>query len=490
MKIQTIILQRWRLFLWLVIPLVSLLMHGPLFNDDLSGVHMWRQTETASNVYNFYRLDDPITDPRVFHLDFQPNGRKRMEFPVMQYAMAVGYRIFGEEVWVLRGISWGLAILGIWGVFFLILALFRDRWTALLGAWCYAFSPVLFYYAINPLPDNLSLTAGVWGLAFFLRWYRTRGYGWLWLSAVALMFSTLAKLPFIVFYMLPLAFIVQDALRTRFGNVLNNFKWGLPYLLLAAPALAWYLWVIPTWNNGVTSGILSATGEDWVEIGKILFYTVVSTLPELLINYAALPFFLVGMMWMWNPGFRRHRLFVPLVAWAGLIFAYYLFEVNMIATAHDYYLFPFLPGIFLIVAAGLAKLMESQEVWVRRMVLLIMLVLPATCGIRTYYRWQSPDKIKALYAHREALRVAVPEDARLIVGHDLSPHIYLYTLRHFGWNFNKDVLQPDHVQRALKGGAEYYISDDRELDAHPLVVPILGEMVAEMGPWRVYGVRQ
>ena len=130
MKAQSVILKNWKVILFLAIPALSFLMHITLINDDLSGVHAWRQSETASNVYVFHTQDDPIWNPRVFHLDFQPDGLKRMEFPVMQYVMAIGYDIFGEQVWVLRGVSWLIAIAGIWGMFFLILHLFRDRWMA------------------------------------------------------------------------------------------------------------------------------------------------------------------------------------------------------------------------------------------------------------------------------------------------------------------------------------------------------------------------
>lgn len=489
MKAQAVLLRRSAWILYLVIPAISFLMHITIFNDELSGVHAWRQSETASNVHIFHHQDDPIYSPRVFHLDY-PDGLKRMEFPIMQYVMALGYDVFGEEVWVLRISSWLISLLGIFGMFLLIKELFRDKWIALMGAWCYTFSPVLFYYAINPLPDNLALASGIWGLAWFVGWYRSRKYALLWLSSFALMLSTLAKLPFIVFYMLPLAFIVQDALRSRFKNVVQNLMTGLPFLILAVPAISWYLWVIPTWNNGVVTGILSATGDEWVEILKIIFYTVVSTLPELLVNYAAMPFFLLGLLWMWNRNYRKHELFVPMISWALLILAYYMFEVNMIATAHDYYLFPFMPGIFLIIAAGFGKLYSSQEIWIKRLVLIIALILPATAGIRTYYRWQSPDKMKALFEHLPDLRASVPDGARIIVGHDLSPHIYLYNMRHYGWNFNKTVLHPDHVKRALDGGAEYYISDDRELDDNPLVVAILGDMTAEFGPFRIFKIKR
>ncbi|HHG86416.1 MAG TPA: hypothetical protein ENJ82_16820, partial [Bacteroidetes bacterium] len=186
MNVRKFILKHIRWILFGFIPLLTFLMHLHIFPTELVGTHAWRQCETASNVANFYDHSFAITDPHVYQLDF-PEGLKRMEFPIMQWGMALAYDIFGPSVVVLRIFSWLIGLFSIWGMFYLIRALFDDKWIAIAGAWCFAFSPVFFYYSVNPLPDNLALAAGIWGAAGFVLWHRGRNVGHLWLAATMLM---------------------------------------------------------------------------------------------------------------------------------------------------------------------------------------------------------------------------------------------------------------------------------------------------------------
>ena len=39
---------------FLVIVVISILMHLPHFNKELCSIHVWRQTQTQSGINNFY----------------------------------------------------------------------------------------------------------------------------------------------------------------------------------------------------------------------------------------------------------------------------------------------------------------------------------------------------------------------------------------------------------------------------------------------------
>lgn len=488
-KVQEAILSKRWWILWLGIPLLTFILHLHIFTEEIVGVHAWRQTETTSNIVNFYERDFHPLHPQVNNLEW-PDGEKRMEFPVMQWVMAWSYHLLGENILWVRLLSFLIGLFTVWGMHRLVRHLFEDEWLALLAAWCMAFSPIFFYYTVNPLPDNLALMAGTWGLAWFVRWYRKRDALDLWLSAGFLLLATLAKLPFIVFYSLPLGFALVDTFKTRFKTVLKNVGIALPFLLSLAPPAAWYLTVIPTWTgNGVMGGILHATPDEYLIIAKIFVKNTISMLPELLLNYGSTPFFLIGVYFLYKNKVWKNKLWGAFALLAGGVMFYYVFEINMISTVHDYYMFPFLPGLFLLVVYGLREMWKRSEKWAKGFVLFAMLILPLTAVLRAYPRWSKVGFPKDLLTYREDLRNAVPEDALVLAGSDLSPHIYLYHLHKRGWHLALEQMDGNRINSCMELGAEYLYSDSRAMENHATLKDHLGEMVGEFGEFRIYRLK-
>ncbi len=488
-RVEHILVSNRKWILWLGIPLLTFLLHIHIFPKELVGVHAWRQTETASNVVNFYERDFHPLHPQVHNLEW-PEGSKRMEFPIMQWIFAWGYFLFGENIWILRFLSFLIGLGTIFGIHRLTRHLFGDEFLALLAAWCFAFAPVFFYYTVNPLPDNFALMCGTWGIALFIKWYRKRDALDLWLSAGFLLMASLAKLPFILFYGLPFGYALVDTLRSRFKRTGQNILVALPGLLSLAFPAAWYLTVIPEWTgNGVIGGILHATPDEYLLLAKIFVKNIVSTLPELLINYASFPFLVAGIYYLFRNKARKQPLWWAFVIWGGAVGAYYLFELNMISTVHDYYLFPFLPGLFLIVVYGLREVWNWKSPWAQRFVLFAMVLLPLTAALRSYPRWKLKGFNQDLLTYREELRNAVPDDALVLTGSQLSPHIYLYHIHKRGWHLLKDGLNAERINNSIEQGAEYLYSDSREMESDPALREHVGELVKEYGTFRIYKLK-
>lgn len=476
---------------WIVfglIPVMALLMHLHLLPLELRGVHAWRQTETASNIVNFYEEDFNLFNPRVNSLEWE-DGLKRMEFPLMQWVMAGFYKVFGPHILIVRVLSLLIFLIGVFGMFRLGQALFGDELRATLLAWTYAWSPVLFYYCINPLPDNFALMAGIWGLAYFAKWHRQQRMVHLWWSALFLMLATLTKLPFILFYGVPFGFAFWAVLRSGFRRWGPNILVALPGLLSLAAPSAWYLTVIPTWHgNGVVAGILDATPDQQGEILNIFVQNLISTLPELLLNYGSVLAFMVGGAVIISQQLWKKPLFPAFLIMGLGVFAFYLFEINLIGTAHDYYLFPFLPGLFLFIAIGAAHLLQNRQKWLGLVMGVTLVLLPLFAGLRAYSRWEinsNPD----LFEFREELRTAVPDDARVLVGEDLSPHIYLYHLHKKGWHIHPGELTPDKMAWRMEQGAAYFYNDTPLYEEHPYIENHLDRVVAEIGSFRVWKLK-
>jgi hypothetical protein len=143
------------------IPVISFLLHFHVFNLDLIGIHVWRQTETQTVINNFYRGDFNILNPHVNGLA-DTDQLHRMEFPLMQWIIALLYKIFGPHIAVTRLTIFTIGMCSVYGMFVFCSNIFNNKGLAALAAWCFNFSPVFYYYTVNPMPDNLALCGGVW----------------------------------------------------------------------------------------------------------------------------------------------------------------------------------------------------------------------------------------------------------------------------------------------------------------------------------------
>ena len=475
--------------LLLALPMViSLLMHLPHFGKELMSVHAWRQAQTQTVIDNFYQEDMNILNPRINNRG-SGDGIFRMEFPLMQWMVALLYHLFGPGLVITRFTMFVTGLFSVYGLYRLLRTLFSSPVPALAGAWALTFSPVFFYYTINPMPDNLALCLAIWGLNFFFRWLEQPRAGDAMKAGFFLAAAALVKLPFILFYAPPAVVFLQRLFRKKRDSFPLKSP-ALMFLPLVLP-VAWYAWVIPGWKgNGIVGGILQGD-TSLVQILDYLRHNLVVTLPEMLLNYGSLLFFAAGIYFVIrNRPWRDSRAY-SLGVLGLAVLAYFFFEINMIARIHDYYLFPFLPLLFILVGYGAWKLLRSgKPVW-RYLALFLLLVLPLTCWLRMEVRWdpENPGFNPDLLIHKEALQSAVPEDALVVAGNDISPHIFLYHLDRKGWSFSNDHLPASRLENQMEEGAEYLFSDSRKVDTASRLQPMLDSLVLERGSFRVYRLR-
>jgi len=473
------------------IPIISLLLHFPIFKLDLIGIHVWRQTQTQLTVKNFYDTDFNILNPRINELN-EPSGIQRMEFPMMQWLFAGVCKIFGYDVFWSRVLTFIMGLLSVFGMFSILRYLFNNQLLAACGAWAFNFSPVFYYYTLTPLPDNMSLCFAIWGVSFFLAWYKSMKIKWFAVSLLFFSLASLVKLPFVIYFSLPVTLIFLLLFRRNISGWIETFKLLVIITLSLIPAAAWYVWVIPTWGgNGILRGILDLGGLSSSEIFYILKHNLVSTLPEMLLNYGSTAFFIIGLYFFFKMKYQKSQLFLPFLVLAISSILYFLFELNMISTVHDYYLFPFLPQLFVLVALGLQHLLQQDRKWIHAVALVLLLVLPFTAYIRIQQRWNTvtPGFNADLLKYKTELRLAVPKDAKCVIGNDVSRHIMFYYLDKKGWSFQTDDLQPDKLKEYINAGATYMYSDSRNVENNAAISPFLEQLVYEVGSVKVFRLR-
>jgi hypothetical protein len=465
-------------------------MHFSHFTKELVGVHVWRQTQTQSTINAFVNEDFNILNPKVNERG-NGDGVFRMEFPLMQWTAACFYKLIGNHIIISRLYMFVIGLLSVLGIYVLINTLYNNKKIAFAGAWAFNFSPCFFYYTINPLPDNMALCVGIWGLAVFFYWIKKQKTHLLFIAGMFFSISALCKLPFIIYAVPPFVYFIKNIVAQ------NNIKIQLLHsITIFAPLLlplTWYITVIPHWGgNGVILGLM-ANQIDFYTFFDYVQHHIVSAFPELIINYASLPFFVIGIFYFFKNKSYKNTLFPIIASLLIAVLVYFFFELNMIAKVHEYYLFPFFPIVFIIVSYGILQLIKSTNKFANAFAYIALFLLPFTAYLRTYNSWNydSPGFNKDLLIYKNELRQAVPDDALCIVGNDKSRHIFFYYINKKGWGFDSDEMNSEQLNTFINyGGAQYLFSDSRIFEQKTNVSPYLDKLILEKGTIRIYSFKK
>ena len=472
---------------WIAMLLLSLVMHWPHLKKDLISIHVWRQTQTQATVRAFYEEDMHILHPRRDERG-DGDGIFLMEFPLMQWTVAALWKITGPQLWVSRLFMFFCYCLAALALGKLVRQLLNSDAAGFVAAGGLLFSPAFYYHGINPMPDNLALCLSLWGMAWFFQYVSSGNRLHLLLGGVALAAGVAVKLPFIVWYAAPGWYFLQQWWRTKTLQRLwiKGFIFFLPMLL----PLSWYAWVIPQWKaHVITQGILG----NWESLSNTLGYVahnLISTLPELLLGYALLPLFLAGtVLFFRNQAYRRAG-FPVLAVWFLALALFYVYEANAIRNDHDYYFYPFYPLVFLPVGLAVKELEGISGIW-RKLALGVILLAPLNTHLRMHQRWnpENPGFNVDVLRHKAALQAAVPEQALVVAGNDVSHFIWLYHLDKKGWCFDQDGLRADSLHAWRTRGAAFLYSDSRKLERNPDIAAQFDRLVDSFGTVRVYALK-
>jgi len=479
------------LFLFLIIPVISAFLHWKIFHTEVGGIHAWRQSQTMNNVLNFYRFDQNIINPRTNIIDKnQEPTIQRNEFPVLQWAMAMAYHLTGYSLTATRVFLFLLGLCSIGGMYFLITQIFDTVFIALAGAWAFSFSPIVYYFMMNPMPDNLALCGAIWSLGFFFKFLKSHS---LWLavaSAVCMSLAIAAKLPYIVLLAAQGAWCLWSLFHKRGKGISNEIWFAILFLVIVAPALWWYVWVIPSWNNGVTSGIFQNQLPMEMVI-HVLRYHGAIMFPEKLLGVLAVPFVVLSLFYVIkNKAWKENRFWWLLTMTMG-IFLYWIFEFNMIGVVHDYYMMPFLIPLYVLAAHGIHQTMKLGKI-VKGITLVLLISMPVTTCMITKNWWSVAytPLHQDVYLNSKDLRKAAPAGAKCIILNDESTYFFSYLIDKQGFVFDHDYLPGGWVKDMInRYGTTYMYSNSRKVEEDPEVNPYFEKLVMERGNVKVFKLK-
>lgn len=156
----------------------------------------WRQSDVAAIARNFLENGFHFATPQIDWAGNEP-GFVGTEFPALPFLAALFYKSAGVHEWIgrIQGVLFFVAALPFF--FGLVRRVFGDV-AALWAAFFYAFAPLSMVASRAFIPDVPSLSLGITGIYFFLRWIEEKRFRWLILSAVLVSLALLIKLPIAV----------------------------------------------------------------------------------------------------------------------------------------------------------------------------------------------------------------------------------------------------------------------------------------------------
>lgn len=482
----------WSYLIFALSLVLSIALHWKVFNKDITGIHTWRQAQTSLNIRYFYREDPNILNTRVAHFNGGKDNLYHYEFPLMQWSIAMLQHVFGEHVVVTRISVFIIGLLTLTAFSLLLFSLYKDPLIAALGFWALSFSPVFFYYTVNPLPDNLALCAGMFYLYFAIKNYRKESLINHLAAAFFISLATLSKLPFIVFGAVTFVYFLQkwsaEKFRISKGLVLN----ASIYLIMLLPAFFWYRWVMPGWvGNGILHGIF-ANDNSWANVIRILSYHVRIMFPKILLNPVSLILILSAMIYFFkNRDFSKKQNIGLLAAFImGML--YFGLEINMIDTVHDYYMMPFLPFLYLAVMYGTKGSMDANP-YLKLPIIPVFLLMPYQNlrQNRDSWSYEKSGVNKNLFIHKKALQQAVPKGERVIVLNDLSQFNFFYIIDKEGYVFKDDYLQAEWVDDLVWNfNVKYMYSDSRKVDENPEMQKRIDTVLLQAGSIKVLRLKK
>ncbi len=211
-----------------------------LINQPFVDHWSWRQSDVAAIARNFFEHGFRFGYPQIDWAG-ESAGYVGTEFPILPFLAAICYKFAGIHEWIGRSQSVIVFAISLPFFFLLVREIFRTT-AAIWATFFYAFAPLNIFAGRSFMPDVPSLSLGIIGLYFFLRWLRDRKMAPFYLAAIAISLSLLIKVTSIV-VAAPLAYIVVRRLCQTPGvsqKRLTIYRAVAFAAIAILPSVAWY----------------------------------------------------------------------------------------------------------------------------------------------------------------------------------------------------------------------------------------------------------
>lgn len=464
-------------------------------------VHQWRQADCLSITKNYYEEGMHFWQPKI-HSNKAPKNKAVSEFPLIQYTVALLWKVFGEHEFIYRLLEYLLYLLAVFLMFNTMLRFFNLKLPAFFLSSLVLTSPLLTYYSFNFLSDVPALSFCIMAFCFLFWFYKTRSTAYFYLALALATLAVLLKASALMALVCAGFFYVTDLLglgrRLGTGRLFAN-KWlPLAGILLSIYLVdAWYGFALEynTFNNGfflLTIRPIWDMPEDMIYDNlRQLFNTFLPTF----LNRPMLSLFFCMVIYV----FVYFKTLDPFLRYSFLMtlgfFIGYLLVFFKVFNVHDYYLLNLfiLPVITFFCVLDIAcKKVTVLPAYVK--VLLPLLFVFNAFHAAAHYRLRTieDDKMSVWYPfisndeksmakyimwdyhnhmhHLEDLRPSLRQlglnrGDSVICLIDEAPNVALYFMDQKGYSFSREQVDADSlvIKKLLPRQVPYLVLTDSSL---------------------------
>jgi hypothetical protein len=495
-------------------------------------IHQWRQCDGLSVALNYYYDGMHFFHPSIHFVGpFNDSSACPSEFPVIYYAVAILWKVFGYHEFIFRLVEITIAFAGLYALFKLVKELLNDGlWAILVSIFLFS-SPIIAYYGSSFLIDLPAFSFALIAWYFFFKFYRNeKSYDYI----IAMLFFMLAGLikvtALLSFVPIVFAYLIELPGLYAFKRGKKMFKkplmQGVSLLLVVLAVVAWEKYAIyyndKHFNSIFLTQILpiwtSTTDERWT-IFRALFNVL---LPQ----YFNMPC-LVGIMilflilLLFQKKVNRFLLLLSISVFAGSVI--YILLWFRLFNVHDYYLINplvFIPLILITFLSFLKKEFPAvfNSIKIKIVASVVVIFSVYYCAVHTQIKYHSSyslAKYSFLLTKEEIgfsdwynfdydlrfgeletitpyLRsIGISRTEKVISIPDYSPNISLYLMDQKGFT-DMGHSYGDNEEALLKKycdlGAKYMVVNNEDMLKFQWLKPFISNPVAQYKNIHIYSI--
>jgi 4-amino-4-deoxy-L-arabinose transferase-like glycosyltransferase len=420
---------------------VSLRLLGVL--DPLLGIHDFRETHTASNVWLYSKFGFHLFE---YHVPMFGGNYWILEFPLFQVVVYGLSRIFGMHEFLGRLVSVFSYIVSFLALYSISMKTLKDRGQSFLAVLVYSVVPFSTYFNRAFIIDPFVLAICLVLLALCLDLCERYTAGKATLAGVLLLIAVLVKVTTVVSIVVPVGWLVISGL-THSPPERRRARFAAAAGALGIVGLSYLAWQLYSFSMNAQSFMLSkADFKNWyfgIRFFDPSFYRTFWTRGYHEFGFIGLFALLLGgyALWKEKSGSRT-----VLLLWAGSLLAY-LVVFNNLNFIHIYYQLPLVPFLALVTARGMATVWRTFAGNRRaRIVIIGILVFFAGDRVLLYlksYLFYGPEYKQRMLTTAAIIRENTGSDEKIILawpGADPNLPNFLYLSRRVGYNFDLNKL--------------------------------------------------
>ena len=426
----------------------------------ITGIHSWRQADTAAMARHFHLSSTPIWLPQI-DWGGASAGYVESEFPIFPYLTSQLYQFFGIHEWLGRCLSIVCSGLTIW----LIIRLGRRWFNPTAGWWggmAMAVAPLGVYFGRSFQAEALMLLCAAAALECHSLWTCQQSKGGLILSWLFLTTAALIKvipllwlgLPLLLVHLTPAPQEQADSLRLMLKKAFKLFG-SLGFWIYCGTSIALVsAWYFHAYHLGETSGLsfgFWGGDSDRSNLGLILnlssWLNLILRTGVRLLCVIGIPFLILGGIRSWSTGGGR-------IAIGGLLGLLLCTLATMrSSTVHEYYQFPLLLFTSPLIGLGWDSWHtkhRTQVIWAFLGLWLAISMVVLSLDYWAVERRQS----RSWMPLAQTIRNELPANARIITVTGPDPTL-LNLARRQGWLISGGKVSPSRIAKLKQEGATH-----------------------------------